>query len=115
MSVTPHSIATWNVLPSPGTPSLSTHIVPPMSSASRLLIASPSPVPPYLRLVVASTWLNDSNSRSTRPGGMPIPVSRTVRWYAITSARSVGSVATPTMISPASVNFTALFNRLSKI
>ena len=78
-SVAPHSIVTWNVLPSPGTPSLSTQIVPPISSASRRLIASPSPVPPYRRLVDASTWLNDWNSRSMRSGGMPIPVSRTVR------------------------------------
>ena len=58
-------------------PSLSTHIVPPISSLRRLLIASPSPVPPYRRVVEASTWLNDWNSRSIRSGGMPMPVSRT--------------------------------------
>ena len=44
--VVPARIVTWNVLPSPGTPELSTHTVPPISSASRLLIASPKPVPP---------------------------------------------------------------------
>ena len=32
------------------------HAVPPISSARRRLIASPSPVPPYRRLVEASTW-----------------------------------------------------------
>ena len=78
MSVAPASNVRWNVLPSPGTPVLSTHTVPPISSASRRLIARPSPVPPYRRLVEASAWVNDRNSRSMRSGGMPMPVSRTV-------------------------------------
>ena len=43
----------WNVEPTPG--SLSTHIDPPINSASRLLIARPRPVPPYWRVVEAST------------------------------------------------------------
>ena len=47
----------WKVEPLPG--SLSTHIRPPMSSPRRLLIARPSPVPPYRRVVEASTWLKD--------------------------------------------------------
>ena len=114
MSVAPASIVTWNVLPRPGTPALSTRIVPSIISARRLLIARPRPVPPYRRLVVASTWLNDWNRRSTRPGGIPIPVSRTVRWYRTVSGRSAGSEAAVTTTSPASVNFTALFSRLSK-
>ena len=42
-------------------------------------MASPSPVPPYLRVVEASTWLKDWNSRSIRSGGMPMPVSRTAK------------------------------------
>ena len=46
MSVAPTSNVRWNVLPSPGTPVLSTHTVPSISSASRRLIARPSPVPP---------------------------------------------------------------------
>src|SRR5436190_301879 len=41
---TPASMVTWNCEPLP-TPSLSAHIVPPISSARRLLIARPSPVP----------------------------------------------------------------------
>jgi hypothetical protein len=80
MSVAPVRTVTWNVLPLPGTPALSTQTVPPMSSASRRLIASPSPVPPYRRLVDASPWLNDWNSRPARSGEIPMPVSRTVRW-----------------------------------
>ena len=43
----------WKVEPSPG-PALSAHIVPPISSASSLEIASPRPVPPYLRVVPLS-------------------------------------------------------------
>jgi hypothetical protein len=33
-----------------------------------------------LRVVEASTWLNDLNSRSMRSGGMPMPVSFTEKW-----------------------------------
>ena len=51
------TIVKWNVDPLPG--SLSAQIRPPMSSARRLQIASPRPVPPYRRVVEASTWLND--------------------------------------------------------
>ena len=36
---------------------------PPISSASRLLIARPRPVPPYLRVVDESACENDWNSR----------------------------------------------------
>ena len=57
--------------------SLSTEIVPPISSTRRLEMARPSPVPPNRRVVEASTWLNDVNSLSIRSGGMPMPVSRT--------------------------------------
>ena len=39
--------------PSPG--SLSTHIVPPISSLKRRLMAKPRPVPPYCRVVEEST------------------------------------------------------------
>ena len=72
------TIVKWNVEPSPAT--LSTHMVPPISSASRLLTARPRPVPPYLRVVDESTWLNSSNRRWTRSAGMPMPVSRTATW-----------------------------------
>ncbi len=39
------TIVKWKVDPTPSL--LSTHIVPPISSLSRLLIANPRPVPPY--------------------------------------------------------------------
>ena len=84
--------------PSPG--SLSTEIVPPISSTRRFEIASPSPVPPKRRVVEASTWLNEVNSWSIRSGGIPIPVSRTA-----SSTRyepgPVSSASTSTTTSPA--------------
>jgi hypothetical protein len=64
-----------NSLPAPT--SLFTLIRPPISSVSRWLMARPSPVPPYRRVVEASTWLKDWKSRSSRSVGMPMPVSRT--------------------------------------
>ncbi len=77
-----------NVDPRPA--SLSTPIVPPISPASCRLMASPSPVPPYLRVVLASTWLNDWNSRSSRSGGMPMPVSVTAKRTPSAAAAGVG-------------------------
>ena len=72
------SIVKWKLLPCPG-PALSSHIEPPMSSTSRLLIARPRPVPPYLRAMAASTWEKDLNSRCLPSSLMPIPVSRTMK------------------------------------
>ena len=97
-------------------PALSTHMRPPISSASRLLMARPRPVPPYLRVVEESTWLKDWNRRSmpvrrnadagvahgegaARPG-RPAACRRTV---------------TVSTTSPCSVNLTALVSRLSRI
>ena len=67
--------STWNAEPTPS--SLSTRIAPPIAETSRFEIASPSPVPPYRRVVEASTWENERNRRSIRSAGMPMPVSRT--------------------------------------
>jgi hypothetical protein len=67
------------LLPCPG-PALSTPIVPPISSTNRLLIASPRPVPPYLRVVLLSAWLNFWNNRDRPSLLRPMPVSRKVRW-----------------------------------
>ena len=50
---------------------------PPSMRASSLEIDSPSPVPPYLRLVVPSACWNASKIISSLPAGMPMPVSRT--------------------------------------
>ena len=71
------TIVKKKVEPCPG-PALSTHIEPPISSARRLLIARPRPVPPYLRVVDESACENDWNKR-LRPllGVRPMPVSRT--------------------------------------
>ena len=63
----------WNVLPLPGSPSLSAQTLPPISSASRRLIASPRPVPPNRRVTDASAWLNDWNRRSSSPAECPRP------------------------------------------
>lgn len=86
---------------------LSTPTVPPISSASRLLIASPSPVPPKRRVVEVSACSKLRNRRSRWASSSPMPVSATskrssssplLRWA--TRARRV--------ISPCSVNLTAL-------
>ena len=65
-----------NVEPTPGW--LVTTRSPPIARASRRLITSPSPLPPYVRVVELSTWLKDWNNRSIRSAGIPIPVSRTL-------------------------------------
>ena len=39
--------------------------------------ASPRPVPPYLRVVEASTWEKLSNTASCFSRGIPMPVSLT--------------------------------------
>ncbi len=54
-----------------------TLIVPPIESTSFFVIASPRPVPPYLRVVELSAWVNASNSLSVAWGAIPIPVSWT--------------------------------------
>jgi hypothetical protein len=63
------------VLPSPG--ALATRISPPRSRAISRLIDSPSPVPPYLRLVVPSACWNASKMMRCLSGAMPMPVSVT--------------------------------------
>ena len=62
-----------NVLPLPG--SLSSQMRPPMSSISCRVIVSPSPVPPYRRVVLPSAWVKLSNTAACCSTGMPIPVS----------------------------------------
>ena len=44
-TIGPSSVS-WNVLPGPSNPGLRTATVPPIISARRRLITSPSPVPP---------------------------------------------------------------------
>src|SRR2546427_3738277 len=57
--------------------SLSTQIRPPCISTSRFVMLSPSPVPPYSRVIAASTWRNSAKTFSTSSLGIPIPVSAT--------------------------------------
>ena len=64
-----------NVDPLPSV--LSTEISPPIISQNRRLIARPSPVPPYCRVVEASTCVKSWNSRSICSAVMPMPVSLT--------------------------------------
>src|SRR5262245_5376658 len=58
--------------------SLSTPTRPPCISTSRLVMLSPSPVPPYSRVMVVSTWRNSAKMFSTSSLGMPMPVSATL-------------------------------------
>ena len=69
-------------------PSLCAHMRPPISSARRLLMARPRPVPPYLRVVDESACENDWNSRPIASSDRPMPVSRTAN---VSSTRSAGS------------------------
>src|SRR5688500_5184102 len=64
-----------NVLPLPSV--LSTRISPPSRRAISRLMESPSPVPPYLRLVVPSACWNASKIRRCFSFGIPTPVSAT--------------------------------------
>ena len=88
-----------------------TPICPPISSASRLQIASPSPVPPYLRVVEASAWENGWNSsadsvrRDADPGVGDLEAQQCV-------APSPLDEPTRTTTSPCSVNLIALPTRL---
>ena len=63
-------------------------------------MARPSPVPPYFRVVEASTWENDWNSRPTRSAGMPMPVSLTVNFTMATLPSSPTSDARTTTSVP---------------
>src|SRR5262249_22578606 len=57
--------------------SLATVTSPPIRRASLRVMARPSPVPPKRCAVVASAWLNSSNSLACCSAVMPIPVSAT--------------------------------------
>ena len=101
---------TVKVEPCPG--ALATVMSPPIIRQRRRLIASPSPVPPYLRVVEASAWVNASNSFPICSGVMPMPVSEIAM---VTQSRppSSGQRLTSTRIIPRSVNLLALLARLS--
>ncbi len=89
--------------------------VPPISSARRLLIASPRPVPPYLRVVDESACENDWKSRLIASADRPMPVSRTANVTSDFALRDRLRASTVSTTSPSSVNLTALESRLSRI
>ena len=61
------------VVPTPGL--LCTPMAPPINPTRRFAMASPRPVPPYLRAIEPSACSKDSKMRSSLPTGMPMPVS----------------------------------------
>ena len=98
-----------NVEPFPSR--LSTPMSPPINAASCFEMARPSPVPPYLRLVDESTWVNFSNRIPSLSSGIPIPVSLTEN-LSRTSLRVCSHRAAVTATSPVAVNLMALPARL---
>ena len=71
-------------------------------------------MPPYLRVVDASTCVNDWNSRGRCSAAMPMPESCTEKRMRQVCS-STGSLSTATNTSPWWVNFTALDSRLTRI
>jgi len=69
----PSRAVSQNVLPAPKR--LCAPASPPINCASRRLIASPSPVPPYLRVVELSACSKAVNSRGMFSAVMPMPLS----------------------------------------
>ena len=108
----PNCAVNENALPIPG--SLATATLPCISATSRETIASPSPLPPYLREVEESAWVNALNSRWSLSAGIPIPVSVTVNLSPPAVVES-GSGSTNTSTCPCWVNLIALPTRLIRI
>ena len=93
-------------------------ISPPSSLASSRLMARPRPVPPYLRLVLASACWKASKMIFCFSGGMPMPVSATSKAITVGAWLRIGcrgsSRSPPQSVSrtpPFSVNLKALDNR----
>src|SRR6516225_9876535 len=101
---------TVNTEPLPG--SLATATSPPIMRASLRVMARPSPVPPKFWAVVASAWLNSSNSFACCSAVMPIPVSETAN---STKPLPLLTLRAASLTSPALVNLHALLRRLSRI
>src|SRR3989475_7347688 len=88
--------------------SLSTPIRPPCISTSRFVMLRPSPVPPYSRVIVVSTWRNSAKMFSTSSLGMPIPVSVT-RYVSHPSSRRTSISTRPWRVNLSA--FPARFRR----
>ena len=80
-----------------------------MRSSSSWQMDSPSPAPPYLRVVEVSAWVNDWNSRFSWSSAMPMPESSTVK--RIPASASVPASSTASRTCPSSVNLKALPSR----
>ena len=100
------------LLPLPGV--LSTSICPPMPWVSCWEMASPSPVPPYCRVMVLSAWEKDLNNRACCSSFMPIPLSRTSKCI-VTRSSDRADCLISTTTAPFSVNLMALPARLIRI
>ena len=109
------------VQPLPG--ALFRWISPPSSVASSRVIASPRPVPPYLRLVPASACWNASKISFCFSRGMPMPVSDTSNAITAGAVFSTGCSALqpPTAAEtlrrtpPSAVNLKAFDSRFFRI
>jgi len=68
--------STLKVAPLPN-PGLSAQILPPWASINPLAMERPMPIPPYLRVVCGSIWLELGKIFFNSLWGMPIPLSCT--------------------------------------
>ena len=106
-------------LPLPG--SLLSVISPPSRPTSSRQIESPSPVPPYLRLVVPSPCAKASKIDRCMSWGIPIPVSVTLSATTPSAAVKLSRLqpdvtgAARNSTFPLSVNLKALLSRLLRI
>ena len=109
------------VLPMPGV--LRKVSSPPSSVASSRLMARPRPVPPYLRLVLASACWKASNTIFCFSTGMPTPVSVTSKattelaWLSamLSERQPVCAGTTRSRTLPWAVNFSAFDSRFFRI
>ena len=99
-----------NVEPRPGV--LATVTSPPSIWQKRRVMVRPSPVPPYLRVVEESAWVNGWNSLPICSAVMPMPSSVTRK--STQPAPSPGSRATSRVIVPLRVNLVAFDSRFKR-
>jgi len=95
--------------------SLSTNICPFISSTICWLIHNPRPVPPNLRVVEVSPWVNAWKRISRWSLCIPMPVSWTEHVSRIASGRIFSLLTSIRTIPFLSVNFMALLSKFVKI
>src|SRR5581483_5036841 len=99
-------------LPRPG--ALSSSSLPDINCTSLAEMERPSPVPPNSRVVEVSAWEKASKILRCFSGGMPMPVSETMKRIAIPPT-SDGALSARMLISPSFVNLTAFPAKLIRI